>query len=86
MFDRIDTDDDNRIDFKEFKMAAPKMAAWGLDMSDLKARWKECDANGGGHVLFDEFCSWAIEKNLDLEDDDDAVSQITIGDGTKPIE
>ena len=24
-----------------------------------------------GHILFDEFCNWAISKNLDLEDDDD---------------
>jgi hypothetical protein len=86
MFDRIDTDDDNRIDFNEFKLAAPKMAAWGLDMSDIRARWKECDANGGGHVLFDEFCFWAIKNNLDLEDDDDADAEISEGEGTKPIE
>ncbi len=33
--------------------------------------WREIDHNGGGVVLFDEFCQWAIQKNLDLEDDDD---------------
>ena len=22
-------------------------------------------------ILFDEFCEWAIKKNLDLDDDDD---------------
>jgi len=74
MFDRIDTDDDRRISFEEFKIAVPKMAAWGLDMTDVKARWKEVDRNGGGKVLFDEFCNWAIRHNLDLEDDDDAIS------------
>ena len=26
-----------------------------------------------GQILFDEFCNWAIKKNLDLEDDDDNV-------------
>ena len=26
---------------------------------------------GGGFVLFDEFCKWAISKALDLEEDDD---------------
>ena len=29
------------------------------------------DENGGGQILFDEFCEWAIRKGLDLEDDDD---------------
>ncbi len=29
------------------------------------------DRNGGGKVLFDEFCDWAIRMNLDLDDDDD---------------
>ena len=32
---------------------------------------KEIDGNKGGFVLFDEFATWAIKKNLDLEDDDD---------------
>lgn len=29
------------------------------------------DTNGGGIILFDEFCDWSIKKKLDLEDDDD---------------
>ena len=28
------------------------------------------DKDGGGMVLFVEFCDWAIKKNLDIEDDD----------------
>ncbi len=40
-------------------------------MSDPEKMWREVDQNGGGYVLFDEFCNWAIKKNLDLEDDDD---------------
>ena len=38
-------------------------------MQDPEAQWQECDADGCGMVLFDEFCQWAIRKNLDLEDD-----------------
>ena len=31
-----------------------------------------CDfSNGGGQILFSEFVDWALEKNLDLEDDID---------------
>jgi len=33
--------------------------------------FKSIDKNGGGWILFDEFCDWSIKKNLDLEDDDD---------------
>ncbi len=40
-------------------------------MSDPTLTWKEIDLNAGGKILFDEFCQWAILKNLDLEDDDD---------------
>ena len=51
-------------------------------MKDPKQTWKEVDRNGGGKILFNEFCDWAIRKNLDLEDDDnddeDAASDINI--------
>ena len=67
---RVDDDGDRRIDFDEFVGASDKLALWGIDMSDPEAAFAECDANGGGKILFDEFCRWAIAKNLDLEDDD----------------
>ena len=69
-FMRVDDDGDRRIDFDEFVGASDKLALWGIDMSDPEAAFAECDANGGGKILFDEFCRWAIAKNLDLEDDD----------------
>ena len=47
------------------------METWHIDMSDPEAQWNEADENGGGKLLFDEFCHWAISKNLDLPDDDD---------------
>jgi hypothetical protein len=47
------------------------MSQWKIDVRDIKAQWKKCDRNGGGMVLFDEFCNWAISQNLDLDDDDD---------------
>ena len=36
----------------------------------MEAEFKTIDLNGGGIVLFDEFCDWAIKKALDLEDDE----------------
>ena len=50
--------------------AIPELKKWGIDVSNPGACWKQCDADGGGMVLFDEFAAWAIKKNLDLDDDD----------------
>ena len=36
---------------------------------DIEGEFNSIDKNGGGMILFDEFCEWAIKKNLDLEDD-----------------
>mmetsp|Transcript_24241 Transcript_24241/g.52978 ORF Transcript_24241/g.52978 Transcript_24241/m.52978 type:complete len:179 (+) Transcript_24241:112-648(+) len=71
MFDRIDTSDDRRIDPTEFKRAVGMINTWGLKISDPAAEFKKIDKNGGGLILFDEFCDWALKHKLDLEDDDD---------------
>ena len=70
-FCRVDKDDDNRIDRQEFASAIPTMQKWVGPIADADATFSEIDKNGGGIILFDEFCAWAIKKNLDLEDDDD---------------
>ncbi len=69
-FDRIDTNDDRRVGHSEFMQAIPELKKWGIDMSHPETQWKQCDRDGGGMVLFIEFCDWAIKKSLDLEDDD----------------
>lgn len=71
-FVKVDKDGDRRISFEEFEQAKDVMLKWGIDISsDPKAQFEECDADGGGMILFSEFCDWAIKKNLDLDDDDD---------------
>ena len=37
----------------------------------MEDEFKLIDKNGGGMILFDEFCDWAIKKGLDLEIDDE---------------
>lgn len=49
------------------------MKKWGLDIKDPAVSFKEADKDGKGIVLFSEFCEWAIKKNLDIDDDDDAM-------------
>ena len=71
MFDAIDGDD-RRIDRGEFLAALPKIAEWGVTLADAGAEFDSIDTNGGGSILFDEFCAWALAKELDLVEDDDA--------------
>ncbi|GAB5360037.1 hypothetical protein AAMO2058_000593100 [Amorphochlora amoebiformis] len=71
MFDRADKNDDRRIDLAEFKNSAKAMEAWGVKILDPKSAFKSIDKNGGGFILFNEFCDFAIALSLDLEDDED---------------
>jgi len=36
---------------------------------DSEKEFKIIDRNGSGTIDFDEFCEWAMQKNLDIEDD-----------------
>jgi len=71
MFERIDENHDKKVTIVEFKHALPEMEKWGVKIQNPAATFKEIDLNGGGVILFDEFCHWAILKHLDLENDDD---------------
>ena len=68
-FKRIDTGEDQRIDFEEFKAAMPEIEKWVGKISNPEEEFKKIDSNGLGQILFDEFCEWSVRKNLDLEDD-----------------
>lgn len=70
MFCRNDADGNHKIDINEFKQALGKLEEWGVKISNPEAEFKKIDKNGGGVIMFDEFCLFAIEKELDLEDDD----------------
>ena len=60
-FDRVDSDSDRRVSFDEFNKASKQMQSWGIDMTDPQARFRECDADGKGMILFNEFSDWAIK-------------------------
>ena len=71
MFDAVDTSDDRRISFDEFKKALPMIERWGVKIQDAHRTFGEIDTNGGGIILFDEFATWALKQALDLDTDDD---------------
>ena len=71
MFKRIDESEDFKISLQEFKNAVPTIEKWGVKIANPEEEFKKIDTNNGGVIMFDEFCEYAIQKNLDLEDDDD---------------
>ena len=70
-FEAIDTSHDRRITPEEF---ANGCGVIGLPLSAEEAdeEFVQLDANGGGFILFDEFCSWAARRHIGEDDDDDA--------------
>jgi Ca2+-binding EF-hand superfamily protein len=60
VFDQCDGDD-RRITLQEFKQV---MTLCGVNMSpgDLQQEFNKCDKNGGGIILFDEFCHYFASK------------------------
>ena len=71
MFEKVDSGDDYRVNYDEFKQALPMFKRWGFEVKDPKAEFKVIDRNGGGEILFDEFADWALKRRLDMEEGED---------------
>jgi len=61
LFDQADEGKDRRMDFKEFQFC---LSMCGVKMGTTKAQseFAKVDRNGGGLVLFDEFCQYFVSK------------------------
>jgi Ca2+-binding EF-hand superfamily protein len=61
LFDSVDEDHDRRMTFNEFKFC---LVSAGVKMAEARSQqeFKKIDVNGGGKILFDEFCSWFAKK------------------------
>lgn len=72
MFQKIDSSGDHKISLDEFKKAIPKMKEWGVEIkeNDAEKEFKNIDIGNEGTISFEEFCTFAIQKSLDLEEDD----------------
>jgi len=62
VFEHADGDNDRRLTFQEFKRC---LAICGVSASEAEARkdFSTVDKNGGGIVLFDEFCAYFASKS-----------------------
>lgn len=86
MFDAVDFNNDKAISLAEFEMALPVMERWGLVVDDVPAAFAEVDTNGGGRVVFSEFCEWCIAKSLELGDTDDESGDHAAASAAAPSE
>ena len=62
-FEAIDSDHDRRLNLAEFTAGCQIL---GLDMTveETEAEFMRCDADGGGMVLFGEFCAWCASRHI----------------------
>jgi len=70
IFELMNSTEDRKITYEEFKTALPIMKNWGVEVDDSKAAFEAIETNDGETVLFDEYCFWAINKNLEMEKDE----------------
>ena len=54
IFEEIDTDDDHRVTFSEFKQGIDLLGEDHADDATLKKQFNSIDKNRGGYILFDE--------------------------------
>ena len=70
MFSLINTDGNISISYSEFILALPLLEKWGVKMENPKGIFKEIDVEKAKAIKFQDFCSWAIKKKLELDGDD----------------
>ena len=73
MFQRIDSSGDLKITLDEFRKAIPKMKEWGVEIKENEAEkeFNNIKVDNEDTISFEEFCNFAIQKSLDLIEDDD---------------
>jgi len=83
-FEEIDSDHDRRLNPEEF---AHGCSVVGLELSaeDAAAEFSKIDTDGGGHILFVEFCTWCVKRHVGEDDDEvGAAPEVSAEEGVPP--
>ncbi|CAF1177314.1 unnamed protein product, partial [Rotaria sordida] len=64
IFEELDTNDDHRISFQEFKRGFQLLGEDDSDEDSLRQEFNAIDSNHGGYILFDEFCMYMANKKI----------------------
>ena len=69
---KVDDSGEHKISLDEFKNAIPLMNKYGLEIKDYEAEKEFNNLKGGDEdtISFEEFCEFAIQKSIELDDDD----------------
>merc|ERR1712113_331843 len=63
LFEKVDEDMDRRLTYEEFrKLLSITGAMKKMSESECQADFRRVDKNGGGIILFDEFCQYFTGK------------------------
>lgn len=65
VFRRVESQGDDRIDLKEFLSARKTIEKWIGGMIDPEQEFQNLDTNGGGQILFREFCDWSFRRHME---------------------
>jgi Ca2+-binding EF-hand superfamily protein len=77
VFKKIDVNNDDRIDFKEFKKGYNLTGLKPVGEAQLKTIFDKMDSNRGGFVLFDEFSIYAAKQRAGIGKVDHTTSLMT---------
>ena len=66
VFEELDTNDDHRISFKEFKRGYELLGDDSSDEDRLREEFDAIDTNDGGQILFDEVRTRGIQFDMIL--------------------
>lgn len=67
LFQELDANNDQRLEFTEFKKGLSILSKWGIDIRNPEMEFRKIDVNNGGYILFDEFTDYCIRKSLDIQ-------------------
>ncbi|CAF0806760.1 unnamed protein product [Adineta ricciae] len=65
LFEELDTNDDHRISFHEFKKGFSLLGEDDTDEQFLRKEFNSIDTNRGGYILFDEFCMYMAKRKVE---------------------
>ncbi|CAF1355605.1 unnamed protein product [Rotaria sordida] len=64
IFKELDTNDDHRISFSEFKRGFALIGEDDSNENYLRQEFNKIDTNKGGYILFDEFCIYMANRKV----------------------